>query len=409
VRLSLHENNALLANIAKRYKNAGKKEKTAILTELCHTTGYNRKYVIRLLSIWNTTVLVRIDGKLIRLKPSGKAKKAYSSRKRIYDEAFQKDLIKLWNLYDFMCGKRLVVVLRNTVDLLKPCEGLDICEEHWKKIAQVSAATIDRLVSEERKKYRLKGISYTRSGSLLKDQIPIKTFNQWANAPPGNVSGDLVGHDGGNASGDFCFTLTVTDIATAWTEMRAIKNKAQKWTEEAIDIIKKKLPMPMIGFHSDNGSEFINNHFCKYCKKYTIEFTRSRSHKKNDNCFVEQKNFDVVRKLAGYRRYDTDEELEILNKLYDSWRLMVNFFHPSVKLIKKERVGSKVKKVYDTPKTPYQQVLESTLHQSIKNRLTQHYKTLNPLALKQDIDSYSCTLLEMQKKKQINQLQEHDW
>jgi len=400
VRLNLSEKNALVSQIAKRYKKASKKEKASILDELIKTTNYNRKYAIRLLSNWNKIIITRFNGELIRIKPGNRIKKSYPKRKRKYDDIFKKALILMWEFFSFMCGKRLVVVLRNMTDILKQCKEFKIDEVNWIKLKEVSAATIDRLLKPERKKYQIKGRSYTKRGHLLKDSIPIKTFGEWKEALPGNISADLVGHDGENSSGDFCFTLTATDIATGWTEIRGIKNKAQKWAFEAIKRIRKLFPMDVIGFHSDNGGEFINAHFYRYCKKEKISFTRSRANKKNDNCYVEQKNFDVVRKLVGYRRYDTDEELEILNKLYDNWRIFVNFFHPSVKLVKKIRMGSKVKKIYDNPQMPYRRVLESnSISDEIKTKLKNQFMALNPIEIKLNIDKYSNMLLELNKMK----------
>jgi len=223
-------------------------------------------------------------------------------------------------------------------------------KETKEKILEISASTIDRLLSKEKAKMRLKGRARTKPGTLLKHQIPIRTFADWDEGRPGFVEIDLVSHDGGNARGDYAQTLDVTDVYTGWTETEAVKNKAQIWTFKALKGIRKRLPFKLLGIDSDNGSEFINAHLLRFCKQEKITFTRTRPYRKNDNCFVEQKNYSVVRKAVGYYRYETKKELEILNELYKVLRLYTNFFQPVMKLVKKTRVGSKVIKRYDEAK-----------------------------------------------------------
>ena len=189
----------------------------------------------------------------------------------------------------------------------------------------------------------------------------------------------MVGRGGGNPHGDFALTLDATDEAMGWTEMRAARNKARRWALEALRLIRTRLPFPMRGIDSDNGGEFINEHLYSFCRDEKITFTRSRPYRKNDTCFVEQKNWTVVRKTVGYRRYDTDRELQLLNTLYDTLRLSINFFHPSMKLISKSRDGAKVKKLYDKPKTPFQRVVEDPgVGKLIKGGLRSKLRTLNP-------------------------------
>ncbi|MGH9765398.1 MAG: DDE-type integrase/transposase/recombinase, partial [Blastocatellia bacterium] len=228
--------------------------------------------------------------------------------------------------------------------------------------------------------------SHTKPGSLLKSQIPIRRFDKWNEGKPGFVEIDLVGHDGGNSSGEFCFTLDVTDIFTRWTETRAVKNKAQVWVFKALEYIIKLLPFALLGIDSDNGSEFINAHLLRYCQQQKITFTRARPYRKNDNCFVEERNNSIVRRAVGYQRYDTDDQLKTLNELYSLLRLYTNYFQPVMKLIKKERVGSKVKKVYDKPQTPYHRVLASADVSDLqKRKIRNEYTGLNPAQLKREI------------------------
>jgi hypothetical protein len=256
------------------------------------------------------------------------------------------------------------------------------------KLLTISAAPIDRLLKAERKKQQLKSRSHTKPGTLLKHQIAIRTFAQWDEKRPGFVEIDLVGHDGGDPSGDFAQTLNVTDIATGWTEAQAVKNKAQRWVFEAITDMRVRFPFDILGIDSDNGAEFINNHLYRYCKEEKITFTRARSSRKNDNCFIEQKNYSVVRRAVGYMRHDTQLELEILNELYGFLRLYSNFFQPGMKLLEKTRIGSKVKKKYDEAQTPYQRVLASPdIPKENKKQLRSQYRKLNPAELKRKIET----------------------
>jgi len=255
------------------------------------------------------------------------------------------------------------------------------------KLLRISAATIDRLLRAERHKYVLRGQARTKPGTLLKHQIPIRTFAEWDEQQPGFGEVDLVGHDGGVAAGDYCQTLDFTDIATTWTETRAVRNKAQAHVFAALQKVRKDLPFGLLGLDSDNGSEFINDQLLRYCRQEKITFTRSRPYRKNDNCYVEQKNYSIVRRAVGYARYDTDEQGELLNELYSYLRLYTNFFLPTMKLKYKERVGSKVKKSYDKPLTPYQRVLQAKLvSKAAKDRLRAKYATLNPAALKRKLE-----------------------
>jgi len=203
---------------------------------------------------------------------------------------------------------------------------------------------------------------------------------------PGFIEIDLVGHDGGYAWGEYIQSLNAVDICTGWTETVAVRNKAQVWVFEALKHIRERLPFELLGIDSDNGAEFINAHLLKYCNAEGLTFTRSRPYRKNDNCHVEQKNYTVVRQYVGYLRHDTDEELMVMNDLYRDLRLYLNYFHPVAKLTLKQREGSRVKKKYDIPKTPYRRVLDSDdVPDEFKRRLRQVYDRLNPAELKRKI------------------------
>jgi hypothetical protein len=287
---------------------------------------------------------------------------------------------------DYICGKRLQPMLPELLPVLERFNEFSCDRETRAKLLRISAASIDRLLKPERRKYELRGRAGTKPGTLLKKQIPIRTFAEWDEQCPGFVEIDLVAHDGGLAAGDYCQTLDLTDIATTWTETLAVRNKAQAWVFAALKEMRPKLPFSLLGIDSDNGSEFINKDLLAYCQQQKLSFTRSRPYRKNDNCFVEQKNYSVVRRAVGYARYDTEAQLHLLNELYATLRLYTNFFQPTMKLKSKERVGSKVIKRYDRAQTPYQRVLASAqVSEAEKERLRAKYKTLNPAALKRKL------------------------
>ena len=382
----MRQRRAVTRVTARDYRKASRKEKGRILSTLVKQTKLNRAYAGWLLRTWGKKVWFMIDGKPVRLVVGAPRKRRVPHRPRLYGSAVAEALKKIWYLFDYMCGKRLAVVLRTTVDTLIEAGELKVSSAVGQKLSQISPATIDRLLAGEKQKLRLRGRSLTKPGTLLKHQIPIRTFSQWDEKRAGFLEIDMVGHEGGDPHGDFALTLDATDVATGWTEMRAVRNKARRWAVEALRLIRTRLPFPMRGIDSDNGGEFINDHLFNFCRDEKITFTRSRPYRKNDTCFVEQKNWTVVRKTVGYRRYDTDRELQLLNTLYDNLRLLINFFHPSMKLISKSRDGAKVRKRYDKPKTPLLRVLEDpSVATMIKARLRAQLRMLNPIELKRNI------------------------
>jgi hypothetical protein len=240
---------------------------------------------------------------------------------------------------------------------------------------RMSAATIDRKLAPERAKLVLRGRSHTKPGSLLKSQIPIRTWAEWDGAVPGFVEIDLVGHEGGVASGQFCFTLTVTDIATGWTVNRSVPNKAQKWVFEALQHALDRFPFPIVGIDSDNGTEFINDYMLEYCHAQQITFTRSRPGNKNDGAHVEQKNWARVRELVGYYRYDTPAELAKLNEIWDLDAHFTNYLLPQQKLLSKTRHGAKVVKKHDQALTPHQRAAALRSPEKSRYRHERHVQT----------------------------------
>jgi hypothetical protein len=283
---------------------------------------------------------------------------------------------------DFACGKRLAAGMDDILDALIRFGEIKCTEEIEKNLRSISAATIDRLLVNDKAKMKLRGISTTKPGTLLKKDIPLRLGTEWNDAIPGYVEIDLVAHCGASTVGEYINTLDVTDICTGWTEPIAVINKAQKHVFDALMAVELRQPFPYLGIDSDNGSEFINAHLYHYCRDERICFTRSRPYKKNDGCHVEQKNWSIIRRNIGYARYEGRDALKLLNKYYELLRLHVNFFLPSVKLISKQRNGASVVKKYDKPTTPYKRVLASEyIPETEKIRLAKIYTRLNPAAL----------------------------
>lgn len=394
--LTMKEKRSVAAQMASGYQRARKKEKGVILGQFVELTGYVRRYAARLL---------REHGKKTRVGRTtiigDLTKQAGRKRQPVYDDEVVEALRKIWMIMDCICGKRLKAALADLIPVLKKNMEIRLSRETEAKLLEISASTIDRLLAPERKKQALKGRSGTKPGTLLKHQIKIRTFSEWNERKPGFVEIDLVGHDGGDPTGEFCQSLDVTDVCTTWTETRAVQNKAQIWVFNALTDIRRALPFQLLGIDSDNGSEFINHELYRYCIQEQITFTRARPTRKNDSCFVEEKNYSVVRRNVGYRRYDTVEEQVVLNELYSYLRLYTNYFLPTMKLVSKERIGSRVKKGYDKPMTPYKRVLASPdVKNSNKNRIRKIYSSLNPAELKRSITRLQEKLLRIAVKKE---------
>ncbi|MFQ5455869.1 MAG: integrase [Nitrospirota bacterium] len=287
------------------------------------------------------------------------------------------------------CSKRLKVIIPLWLPFYaKEFEKLP--SDTINLLHKISSATIDRLLKPVRIKYKTRGRCTTKPGTLLKKHIPIKT-NQWDESRPEFIEADSVAHCGDTTSGQYALTIDAVDIATGWTEQRAIWGKGEADVLFQIKDIESKLPFVLLGFDCDNGSEFLNWHLLRHFsnRRSPIVFTRSRAYHKDDNSHVEQKNWTHVRQWLGYHRFDNPEIVPLLNELYTKeWRLFHNFFCPSVKLIQKKRVVSKTIKYYDNPKTPYQRVLESPyVNIHIKRSLKEQFDSLNPFKLRKSIEN----------------------
>ena len=400
----MKQRQAVTAVTVQRYRNGSKKVKHQILDEFCETTGYSRGYARFVLRNHGRQVWLR--GK--RVIVGDARQRQQRSKPRYYDEPVVQALIKLWQLLNYVCGKRLVAIMPELIAKLEQFGELRLTALTKEKLLSISAASIDRLLQPERRKQQLRRRSHTKPGTLLKHQIPIRTFAEWDEQQPGFAEIDLVAHDGGLALGDYCQTLDLTDVCTGWTETEAVPNKAQVWVFEAIQTIRARLPFPLLGLDSDNGSEFVNKELLRYCQKERLTFTRARPYRKNDNCYVEQKNYSVVRQTVGYQRFDTAAELMVLKQLYATLRLYTNFFQPTMKLKSKERVGSRVKKSYHAPQTPYQRVLAcAEVSAADKKKLQRQYQSLNPAALKRQLDKYRKELFRLASKKRPLKLKRH--
>jgi len=333
----MSQRQAVTKKKAAAYKRATRADKTRILDELVDLTGWHRDYA---------RAAVRDAGALKIVRP-----------RRARDPKFPPQVIAglatCWMLTRAPAGKRLAPMLEVVVPLLRRDGDLVLSDDETALLVSMSPASIDRHLAPERARLVSRGRSHTKPGTLLKSQIPVRTWAEWNEDTPGFVEIDLVGHEGGNSSGEFCFTLTVTDIATGWTINRSVKNKAAIWVFEAIRYVIAQFPFPILGIDSDNGSEFINAHLLAFCVENSITFTRSRSGNKNDGAHVEQKNWTHVRELVGYLRFDTEAELAVLNRIWELDRIYTNYLLAQQKLVFKQRHGAKVTKKYDRAVTPF--------------------------------------------------------
>jgi hypothetical protein len=380
-------NQYLRALIEKRgYLLKSKKEKSKLLDEYCKTTGQNRNYVIR------------------KIRKGAYLKSGFGKRRRkeYYDGYVKEALVKIWQIFDYPCGQRLEAILKaGMAERLKELGEMNCSKEVLDKLRKISAKTIDRKLKHQKEIERIRKKYQKKVHPLLYQKIPVKLSDEWDRSQLGNIQTDLIEHCGQSARGEYINTISNTDIATGWWEGEAIMGRGQIPTQEGLDKARKRFPFEWKEIHSDNGTEYINAHLFRYTQQEGLGFSRSRPNKKNDNCFVEQKNWTHVKKYVGYLRYDTKEELEIINDLYQNeLRLYKNFFQPVIKLISKERVGGKIHRKYDIPKTPYQRVMESKeVSEEKKQGLKKIYESLNPAELKRVIDRKLNLLYKAYQKK----------
>jgi hypothetical protein len=356
------------AAIRGRYLIASKEEKGRILDEFVKVTGYHRKAAIRLLTA------------------TAKPASDHRGRPAQYHSVLP-SLKAIWEASDRLCSKRLQPFLPELIQVLRRNQELRLERETESQLLKISPATMDRLLAPYRQAGGRKSPSTTRPGDLLKSSIPIRTFTDWQEDQPGFLEIDLVAHCGESVAGFYLNTLCTVDVVSGWLECEPVWGKGQIQVRQAVQRVNQRLPFPLLGLDSDNGSEFINQYLNNYCQQKRITFTRSRSYKKNDSCYVEQKNGNIVRRLVGYERYASKAAYQCLERLYYLVRLYVNFFQPTMKLLSKTRHGSKVHKVYEKAQTPYQRLLRwGVLKEARQKELAAIYNGLNPVRLLKHIN-----------------------
>ena len=374
------ERRAITETAAVRYRQARKREKSRILDELCANTGWHRSHARKaLITALQPRIVVVRGPRPVRYGPEVIAA-----------------LTVCWTVLGMPAGKRLAPMLTELVAVLRHFRELVISEETAALLVSMSAATIDRRLADERARHKIRGRVGTKPGSLLKAQIPVRTWAQWDDAVPGFVEIDTVFHDGGQRGGGHAFTLTVTDIATGWTENRSMPDRAAKTVLCALNHIAAAMPFPIVGVDCDNGSEFINDDLLAWCQGRRITFTRSRPGNKNDGCHVEQKNWAVVRTVVGYYRYDTASELLLLNEIWQLQSKLTNFFHPQQKLIYKVRTGAKVSRKHDKASTPFHRAIDHpniTVERIVGLKRT--HSLINPAATQRQIQALTAQLVTL--------------
>jgi len=373
-----------MQTLREKYLKANKEEKGTILDEYCHNTGQERKYVSKKFRY------------KVRLKESRKKKREY------YNNLVKPALVDIWKIFDKPCGQRLKTLIKDELDKLRRYREIKCSDEITVKLKKMSSATIDRKLKHEKEVLKLNfKYSTKKKDFTLLSQVPVKTSVDLDRTISGNTQMDCVEHCGLSASGEYANSLTTIDILSGWWEGEAFLGKGQERTLIAIDRSRKRSPVNWKEMHPDNGMNLLNWHVYKYAEKEGLKYSRSRPYKKNDNCFVEQKNSTHVRRPFGYLRYDTLEEIDIMNDLYrNDLRLFKNLFQPVMKLKEKVRIKGKIHRKYDEAKTPYRRIMESDqFAQETKDKLREVYENINPAELKRNIDVKIKKLYEVYSKK----------
>ena len=369
--MSFQAKRELLAQTAARYQAANRTQKTIMLDEFVAATGYTRKYAVRVLR-----------------HPPPVAAAITRPRPPHYGSAVQAALQTVWEAANGICGKRLVPFLPELIPALERHGHFALADDVRAQLLTLSPATADRLLTRARRAAAPRGIGTTKPGALLKHQVPLRTFAGWDDAVPGFLEADLVAHCGAQASGAFLHTLVLTDVATGWTECLPLLTRSHDAVIGALDLAQQLLPFPLRGLDTDNGPEFLNYELLDYCRREQITFTRGRAYRKNDQCFVEQKNGVIVRQLVGYDRFEGAAAYRQLTEVYRALRLYVNFFQPSMKLLEKRRDGAALHRRYDRAQTPWQRLLASgVLDTGPVERLAAIFLALDPVRLRRQLEA----------------------
>ncbi len=364
--MSFRSKRELLAQVAPRYQQASHTHKSIILDEFVAATGYARKYAILLLT----------------RPPLPAPAQIRRPRAPHYGAAVQRALEIAWSAANCIGARRLVPFLPKLVPALERHGHLILTDAVREQLLAISPATADRLLQPIRAAGQPHGISTTKAGSLLKRQIPVRTFADWNEATPGFFEADLVAHCGDHPDGAFLSSLVLTDVATGWVECQALLYRSQDQVLQGLKRARQFVPFPMLGLDTDTGGEFINTELVAYCAQEQISFTRGRPYEKNDHCFVEQKNGAVIRQFVGYDRYEGEAAYRQLVELYRALRLYVNFFQPSVKLKEKQRAGTRVRRTYAPAQTPFERLITAAiLTTEFETRLEAIFAALDPIRL----------------------------
>ncbi len=366
-RVTVHE---YAAALRPRYRSARKRDKKHILDEFCQTTGLHRKAAIRLLN----------EKKQAKVGRRGRPPK--------YGPEVVAPLHRVWEVGDRMCGKLLRAAMPDLLGALERHRELRLSDEVRQMLLEMSASTIDRLL--KRRARRLSDLlpkHVSPAAASLKNEVPIRTWSQWQDVKPGELQADLVLHCGESTEGFYLSTLTSVDVGSGWSEHQAIWGHGKQRVVTGMHLIQQRLPFNLRALHTDNGSEFINHVLVPWCRERGIRFSRGRAYKKNDQAWVEQRNWQSVRRLVGYGRYDSKRAYELLLKLYPLLDLQMNFFRPLRKLVAKECLGAKVVKRYDEPRTPYQRLVASgVLTADRQAKIDSQLEALNPAELQRRIE-----------------------
>jgi transposase InsO family protein len=355
-----------------RYQQAPRSEKHRLLDEIVAVTGLHRKAAIRLLG----------------RAPRARRTPGPGGRPRVYGPEVARAAEVVWQASGRIGAHRLQPFVAELLDRLLVWGELIVSPQVEKLLRQISRPTLARVLAPARAQYPVRGATITHPSHLLRQEIPVRTFTEWDDARPGFVEIDLVAHCGTSTRGFYLCTLCAVDITTAWIELDAVWGKNQERVGSAVHRVRERLPMPLVGLDSDNGSEFINRHLLTWCRRHGITFTRSRAWKKNDSAHVEQKNGAIVRHLIGYDRFVSKAAFTQLRRVYELVRLHSNFFQPVQKLVTKARQGARTHRVYDCAQTPYQRLCAAgVLAPAKRDELERLYQTLNPLQLRRDLDA----------------------
>lgn len=366
--ISMETRREILCALAQRYRHATRAGKTRTIDEVVAITGYHRKHAIRLLNRNRLEIVPDTERRGVG--------------RRVYDRAVREALILIWEAADRICGRRLKVVIPRFVESMERNRHLTLDPVVREKIFAISAATIDRLLRPIRAEIDGRRKRRRRSNPRLKNQVRVRTFSEWKEVLPGHCEADFVAHNGGITTGSCVHSFVITDVFSGWIEILPLVARQQGLVVEAIECLREQLPVKLLGLNTDNDSAFMNETVIEHCKTSTVQLTRSRAYRKNDQAWIEQKNGSVVRKLVGYGRFTGLEATHTLGRLYQLSRLYVNFFQPSFKLRSKTRHGSKVTKTYFKPATPCDRLLnEDSVPREVKERLQRDRSRLDPVQL----------------------------